>query len=83
MTKHNISDHVTMKDEEGNEKLYRVDALFDLDEQRYALLTAKGELIPMQVIGDELIEIDDQNLSESIIHAYRMAVKETTKQNIK
>lgn len=71
---HNISSHVTIRDEEGNNKQYRVEAFFDMDEKSYALLTSKEESLLMRVEGDELVGIADPEERDNILDAYEIAL---------
>ena len=73
----NIRDHVTLRDEKGNEKEYRVESLFDMDDKSYAMLTTKDddETLVMRVEGDELIGIADPDEMNAILDSYYIAVR--------
>ena len=72
-------DYITVEDEKGNRKDYSVEALFDMEEESYALLKAEDETIVMKVEGDEgdqyLLGISDPLESEAILDAYEIAVE--------
>jgi hypothetical protein len=72
-------DTITVRDEHGNRKDYNVEALFDMDENSYALLSADNETILMRVEdnGDsqELVGIIDPVEVDTIMDAYEIAVK--------
>ena len=72
-------DYITVEDERGNRKDYSVEALFDMEEESYALLKAEDETIVMKVEGEEgdqyLLGISDPLESEAILDAYEIAVE--------
>ena len=72
-------DYITVEDEKGNRKDYSVEALFDMEEESYALLKAEDETIVMKVEGEEgdqyLLGISDPLESEAILDAYEIAVE--------
>ena len=72
-------DYITIEDENGHRKDYAVEALFDMEEEYYALLKAEDETIVMKVEGEEgnqyLLGISDPSESESILDAYQIAVE--------
>ncbi len=72
-------DFVTIEDEQGIEKQYAVEALFEMEGNSYALLRAHGETILMRVKddGDEqyLVGLSDPEERESILDAYQIAVE--------
>lgn len=74
MTEHHIRDHVTIEDDNGNRKQYRVEALFDMDDKSYALLTSKKETLVMRVEGDDLIGVANPEERDTILDAYEIAV---------
>lgn len=72
-------DYITVEDERGNQKEYAVEALFDMEEESYALLKSGTETILMKVEGEEgdqyLLGISDPSESEAILDAYEIAVE--------
>lgn len=72
-------DTVTVEDENGDEKEYAIEALFDMDNHMYALLRDQSDTIVMKVEdeGDEqfLVGIDNPSEMESILDAYQIAVE--------
>lgn len=72
-------DYVTIQDEQGQEKEYAIEALFDMDDKTYALLASGEETVVMRVEGTEedqyLVGITDSAELESILDAYQIAVK--------
>ncbi|MCQ6280407.1 DUF1292 domain-containing protein [Bacillus sp. EB600] len=72
-------DYITIEDENGNRKEYTVEALFDMEDEFFALLKAEDETIVMKVEGEEgdqyLVGISDPIESEAILDAYQIAVK--------
>ncbi|WP_129710677.1 DUF1292 domain-containing protein [Priestia megaterium] len=73
-------DFVTIEDENGIEKQYAVEALFDMKEQTYALLQSNGETLLMRVEeGDNdeqyLVGLTNPQERESILDAYQIAVE--------
>jgi uncharacterized protein YrzB (UPF0473 family) len=74
-----VRDFVTIEDENGVEKKYSIEALFDMEEQTYALLQSNGETLLMRVEdeGDEqyLVGLSDFKERESIMDAYQIAIE--------
>jgi hypothetical protein len=72
-------DYITIEDEKGNRKDFAVEALFDMEDESYALLAAEDVTIVMKVEGEEdnqyLIGIDNPSESEAILQAYEIAVE--------
>ncbi|HWO76721.1 MAG TPA: DUF1292 domain-containing protein [Bacillus sp. (in: firmicutes)] len=73
-------DIVIIEDENGQEKEYAVEALFDMEDQLYALLRGENDetlLFRVEDEGDEqyVVGITDPNIKESILDAYQIAVK--------
>jgi uncharacterized protein YrzB (UPF0473 family) len=71
---------VTVEDEQGNEKEYAVEALFDMNEEFYALLTSDEDRILMRVVDGEgedqyLVGIDDPEEAASVLDAYQIALE--------
>lgn len=75
MTEHKINSRVTLSDEEGNHKEYRVEAFFDVDDQSYAMLTSKDEKLLMNVKGNDLVRLASPEETESILGAYLRTVQ--------
>jgi uncharacterized protein YrzB (UPF0473 family) len=73
-----VRDYITIKDEEGNEKQYTVEALLDMEDQSYALLSSDEETVIMRVEGHDgeqtLVGISDPDERDSILSAYQIAV---------
>ena len=73
-------DYITIEDDVGNRKEFAVEALFDMEDESYALLAAEDETIVMKIEGEEgnqyLVGISDPLESEAILDAYQIAVKE-------
>ncbi|MCF6410288.1 DUF1292 domain-containing protein [Pseudalkalibacillus salsuginis] len=74
-------DHITVEDENGVQKQFAVEALFDMEDSSYALLKPEeddNDTIVMQVKNEEdgqyLISIDDPDKKEMILDAYEIAV---------
>ncbi|PLR98272.1 DUF1292 domain-containing protein [Bacillus sp. T33-2] len=73
-----IRDLITIEDEQGVEKQYEVEALFDMNGESYALLRSEEETILMRVEdegGEQfLVGIEDESERDSILDAYEIAV---------
>lgn len=71
-------DYVTVEDEQGQEKEYAVEALFDMEGESYALLSSEEETVLMRVEGDEderfLVGIQDPDEISAVLDAYQIAV---------
>jgi len=70
-----IRGFVIVTDEEGKEKRFLVEALFDMGDQSYALLKSKGDILIMRVEDNELIGIASTEERDSILEAYQIAVE--------
>ena len=79
MNTNEIRDYITIEDEKGNHKDFAVEALFDMEDESYALLAADDETIVMKVEGEEenqyLVGINTPSKSEAILQAYEIAVE--------
>ncbi|GAE36998.1 DUF1292 domain-containing protein [Halalkalibacter akibai] len=78
MESNEIRDQITIEDENGQTKDYSVEALFDMEDHSYALLSSNEDTILMRVEeeedGQNLIGITDENERDAILHAYEIAV---------
>jgi len=74
-------DFITIEDENGIEKQYAVEALFDMRNQTYALLQSNGEVLLMRVEDEKgeqyLVGLTDSEERDSILDAYQIAVEAT------
>jgi hypothetical protein len=79
MDTNEIRDYITTEDEKGNRKDFAVEALFDMEDESFALLAADDETIVMKVEGEEenqyLVGINTPSKSEAILQAYEIAVE--------
>lgn len=78
-----LRDSITVVDENGVERDFAVEALFDMEDKTYAMLKASDdndETFVMEVEenkeGQYLVEIRDQDKLEMILDAYEIAVEE-------
>lgn len=74
-------DYITIEDEDGEEKQFAVEALFDMGDKTYAFLRSvknKNDLYVMQVQDDEdgqfLVSIKDDREKDMVLDAYEIAV---------
>jgi uncharacterized protein YrzB (UPF0473 family) len=81
MTNGKERDYITVEGEDGVEKQFSIEGLFDMEEQTYALLKSAedaNETIVMQVENKEdeqyLVGINDPDKTEMILDAYEIAV---------
>ncbi|WP_078549360.1 DUF1292 domain-containing protein [Litchfieldia alkalitelluris] len=74
-----VRDTVTIEDENGVEREYMIEALFDMENDAYALLRDGEETILMRIEDEEdeqyLVGIDDPEEKNSILDAYQIAVE--------
>ncbi|MCL7746052.1 MULTISPECIES: DUF1292 domain-containing protein [Halalkalibacter] len=79
MEPNEVRDQITIEDEQGHMKDYAVEALFDMEDHSYALLTSNEETILMRVEDEEdeqyLVGITDPEERDSILEAYEIAVE--------
>lgn len=66
-------DKIIVVDEEGNEKTFDVEAIFEMDDKKYTLLSADKELFIMRVEGDDIVSITDPDEQKMILDAYEIA----------
>lgn len=73
-----IRDIITISDESGNETDFSVEALFDMNDDTFALLRDGEETVLMKVENEEseqyLVGITDEE-KESVLDAYEIAVQ--------
>jgi hypothetical protein len=80
MTEQDVRDTITVQDEQGKDREFAVEALFDMNEESYALLKSEEDIVLMRVEGDDeegqyLVGIDDAEEAHSILAAYEIAVE--------
>jgi len=77
-------DYITIADEDGHEREYAIEALFDMEDQSYALLRSGDETIVMRIEEEDgehyLVGIVDPEESEAILDAYQIAVEEASEE---
>jgi uncharacterized protein YrzB (UPF0473 family) len=70
-------DYVTVQDDQGNEKVFQVDALFDMEGESYAMLTSGEETMVMKVEDENgsqsLVSATDEEI-ENLMDAYNIAI---------
>ncbi|WP_323740399.1 DUF1292 domain-containing protein [Filobacillus milosensis] len=78
-------DIITIRDEIGDERDLIVEALFDMEEESYALLKDVNDTFLMRIDyeGDEqiLVPIEDAEIRDSILEAYEIALDATPGDN--
>ncbi|QOY34987.1 DUF1292 domain-containing protein [Anaerobacillus isosaccharinicus] len=86
MEMHEIRDQIIIEDDDGNEKEYNVEALFDMADESYALLSSNEEVILMRIeeYEDEqtLVGVTNPEEKASILSAYALAVEADRDPNI-
>lgn len=79
-------DEITIEDDEGVRKEYHVDALFDMADDSYALLSAEDETILMRIEENEedqhLVGVTNPEEKASILSAYALAIEADRDPNI-
>jgi hypothetical protein len=83
VTEYQERDHITIESEQGHTQNFSIEALFDMNDQTYALLSneeEEEEMVLMRVVGDadeeQFLEgIDDAEEAASILEAYQIAVE--------
>ncbi|WP_155890175.1 DUF1292 domain-containing protein [Peribacillus kribbensis] len=79
MEEQELRDFVIIEDEEGTEQQYAIEALFDMEDQSYALLTSGEDTILVRVEEDEgeqyIENITDPEERDNILAAYQIAVE--------
>lgn len=75
-------DYITVEDENGEEKQFSVEALFDIEGQTYAFLRSEenmNDTMIMEVENEEndqyLVGIMDPEKKEMLLDAYQIAVE--------
>lgn len=73
-----LRDLILIEDEDGIEREYAVEALFDIEDESFALLASGEDLLLMRIEEEEgeqfLIGLDDHEEAENILHAYQVAI---------
>lgn len=79
MNQEQMRDYVTIEDEDGKEKQYSIEGLFDMMGESYALLQSHGETLLMRVEneGEEqyLVGISNPEERNALISAYEIALE--------
>lgn len=74
-----LRDSVTVQKEQGEEVDYFIEALFDVDDESYALIRNDDETLLMKIEEENgeqfLVGVEKPDLSESILDAYQIAVE--------
>lgn len=74
-----LRDSVTVQKEQGEEVEYFIEALFDVDDESYALIRNDDETLLMKIEEENgeqfLVGVEKPDLSESILDTYQIAVK--------
>ncbi|AWI12336.1 DUF1292 domain-containing protein [Caldibacillus thermoamylovorans] len=74
-----LRDSVTVQKEQGEEVEYFIEALFDVDDESYALIRNDDETLLMKIEEENgeqfLVGVEKPDLSESILDAYQIAVE--------
>jgi uncharacterized protein YrzB (UPF0473 family) len=71
-------DLVTIEDEYGNERDYEIEALFEMNDQSYALLTATHDTFLVKVDGANhqfISGVTDPHEKQAVLDAYLIAVE--------
>jgi uncharacterized protein YrzB (UPF0473 family) len=77
-----LRDYITVEDEDGTEKQFAVEALFDMNDKTYALLRSEhdqDDTIIMQVQTDDenkqyLVGINNHEEKTNVLDAYEIAI---------
>ncbi|MBD8071050.1 DUF1292 domain-containing protein [Bacillus sp. PS06] len=79
MENEELRDTITVEDENGVIRDYRIEALFDMEEDSYALLRDGEETLLMRIEDEDeeqyLVGIEDLQEKNSILDAYQIAVE--------
>lgn len=74
-----VRDRITISDEQGNEKEFYVEALFNMDDEDFAIISSSDETLLMKVEGkgDEqyLVGISNPDKRDAILDAYQIAME--------
>jgi uncharacterized protein YrzB (UPF0473 family) len=76
-----LRDSVTIIDEEGEETEFFIEALFDVDDESFALIRKEDNSMFLTKIEEDqgeqyLVPVSDPNKSSNILDAYQIAVEE-------
>ena len=74
-----IRDRIIVEDNQGQQKEFGIEGLFEMDDRNYVLLTAEDdETVLMRVEGEgddqELVGIQNPEELQSLLDAYQIAV---------
>jgi uncharacterized protein YrzB (UPF0473 family) len=75
-----LRDSVTIIDEEGEETEFFIEALFDVDDESFALIRKEDNSMFLTKIEEDqgeqyLVPVSDPNKSSNILDAYQIAVE--------
>ncbi len=74
-----LRDSVTIKNEKSAETEYFIEALFEVDDESYALIRNDDETLLMKIEEENgeqyLVGVGKPDLNESILDAYQIAVE--------
>jgi uncharacterized protein YrzB (UPF0473 family) len=76
-----LRDSVTIIDEKGEETKFFIEALFDVDDESFALIRKEDNSMFLTKIEEDqgeqyLVPVSDPNKSSNILDAYQIAVEE-------
>lgn len=76
-----LRDSVTIIDDEGEETEFFIEALFDVDDESFALIRKEDNSMFLTKIEEDqgeqyLVPVSDPNKSSNILDAYQIAVEE-------
>lgn len=71
-------DYITISDEEGNEKVFEVDAMFHMGDHTYAMITSGDETLVMKLEeedGEQSLVSPSEEEMENLMDAYNIAIE--------
>lgn len=73
-----IRDVIVVEDEQGQQREFGIEGLFEMNDQSYVLLASDDDTMLMKVEGEgddqELVGIQDPEELQSLLDAYQLAV---------
>ncbi|MBU9713197.1 DUF3727 domain-containing protein [Evansella tamaricis] len=70
-------EYITLEDEDGNEKVFQIDAMFDMEEHTYAMITSGDETLMMRIEDEDgkqsLVSATEEEI-ENLMDAYNLAL---------
>ncbi|MDQ0256599.1 uncharacterized protein YrzB (UPF0473 family) [Evansella vedderi] len=72
-------EYITIHDEDGNEKIFEVEAMFDMGNHSYAMISSGDDTLVMRIEeedGEQVLVSATEEEVENLMDAYNIAIDE-------